>query len=315
MAKYNNEGQKEFDWDTFWCVFSSAIPQVIIWTTIIICLILNPSEKETTTGGMHQMDANIIAAFITAASAIASVIIASFLNRKGNKRAQETEDNITEKINKIVQKMDNQLGLSNEKTLLAYLKDNLGTSTNNSLTQQHSKLQDSSSQQYLDIKGSLTQQHKDLQDSFTKQYSNIENILEVQSSEVKELFDNMKMDAVRQETLQKTGYDIIAVVDTIKSMSNQLAEANEAKQKALVQERNLIDLQSQISSLQNELFAKNDEKNIIYKKIQEKDEEIEELRRINENLMNQVHELKQSVTEVTELTHKKHHVKNDDYER
>lgn len=293
MAKYNNEGQKEFDWDTFWCVFSSAIPQVIIWTTIIICLILNPSEKETTTGGIHQMDANIIAAFITAASAIASVIIASFLNRKGNKRAQETEDNITEKINKIVQKMDDQLGLSNEKTLLAYLKDNLGTSTDNSLTQQHSKLQD----------------------SFTQQCSNMENILEVQSSEVKELFDNMKMDAVRQETLQKTGYDIIAVVDTIKSMSNQLAEANEAKQKALVQERNLIDLQSQISSLQNELFAKNDEKNIIYKKIQEKDEEIEELRRINENLMNQVHELKQSVTEVTELTHKKHHVRNDDYER
>lgn len=163
----------------------AKINLILIWISFfgfVIMLLLKHSKEGPVecTGIGFTMAEEIIAAIITALVSIFTTVLTIIFTRN------KTEKQLMEKISA-------QLGLSNDKTLFQFLKDNLGTSNDCSLTSQHNE---------------------------------IKNTISYQNQMVQKLYDTSNAEKIRQNTLKEAGYDIVHVIDTIKMMSKQLNDQN-----------------------------------------------------------------------------------------
>lgn len=129
-----------------------------------------------------------------------------------------TERKVNQHTKNIAKKIDRQLGLSDNKTLYQYLNDSFGNTQGNSLTRQH------------DI---------------------IEKSLDNQLEKVDILYNNFQKEQAEQTVLQKTGYDVISVVETIKAMSNQLSNLTSYEQQLKQQNLEMLKLNDKIADLQS----------------------------------------------------------------
>lgn len=183
----------------------AKINLIVIWTSSIgfIILMLVKYFQNRSLGENTMLAAEIIAAIITAVVSIFTTILTIIFTRN------KTEKRLIEQINQ-------QLGLSDDKTLFQFLKDHLGTSNDCSLTAQHKEIK--------------------------------ENII-YQNQMVQALYQTAKNEKIRQDALKDTGYDMVHVIDTIKTMSKQLNDQTIEIEKLRKENKKLL---STISNLQTQ---------------------------------------------------------------